>query len=500
MLHEWTGSPARSRAPARSLVRVLVAAWLTGSPALAGGWSHSHGDATGTGFVDVVTRPPLRPERTVPGIGSYAPGSGPVIGPDGTVHLGDQQGRLRAFRRDGTPLWMRELGGTHRILASPAVDVDGMVYVVGFRELRDHRGGRNDIVWGSTLFRFTPGGGMLAPVPFPEHNPSSPTARGRGRTSAAPVIWRSGAEAAVIVPAIYERPGGSEVRLLAFSPNGFWLADIRVAAIGSTVTGGGDRPGWAVVLCTLTLSCWIPVPEFSPGTAPPPGDGLGGDAIPPDPSVAIVPRPGAAPAVAVALRSGPTVVYGFSPGAGFTELFRRVETDRVATAGPIALADGTIVVPTARKGADGVLSQPRITFTRTDGARLADIAASLTLAPLTRSADGKLVSVTRFQGLELFRHPNRVLTVPLSRHSIAPAAASRRHVFVSTATGLHSFDATTMAEVGRLDWVGGGRSPPAIGPDGRVYALASDILFVWPGAPQPCRGLCVPRGGVIAAR
>lgn len=463
-------------------------------PAAAASWDHAHGDAANSGFADVVTRPALRPERTVPGIGRYAPGSGPVIGPDGTVYLGDLGGTLRAFRPDGSPFWSRQLGGAHTILASPAVGPDGTIHVVGFRQLRDHRGGRDDIVWESRLFRFTPGGGMLAPVPFPEHNPTSATARGRGRSAAAPVIWRSGADAAVIVPAIYERPGGSEVRLLAFSPQGYVLADTRVAAIASTVTGGGDRPGWAVVLCTLTFSCWVPVGEFTPGTAQPPGDTLGADAIPPDPSAAVVPRPGATPAIVVALRSGPTVAFAFSPITGFTELFRRVDTGRVPTASPIALADGTIVVPTARKTGDGSLVEPRISLTRSNGARLADIAASLTLAPLTRTADGRLVAVTRFQGIELFRPPNRVLTVPLSRHSIAPAAASRSHVFVSTASALHSFDTATMAEVGRVDWVGGGRSSPAIGPDGRVYALASDILFVWPGAVQPCRGVCAPPG------
>lgn len=79
-------------------------------------------------------------------------------------------------------------------------------------------------------------------------------------------------------------------------------------------------------------------------------------------------------------------------------------------------------------------------------------------------------------------------------------ARPERHVFVSTATGLHSFDAATMAEVGRVDWIGGGRSSRAIGPDGRIDALASDILIVWPGAVQPCRGLCAPPGTGITPR
>lgn len=502
-----TAMPHHATRPRRCAVtRWVAAAWLLAGTALAavGGhaasWDHAHGDAANTGFADVVTRPALRPERTVPGIGRYAPGHGPVIGPDGTVYLADTQGNVRAFRPDGSPLWTRDIGGAYTILASPAVDADGTVHVIGLRTLRDHRGGRDDLVWESRLFRFTPGGGMLAPVPFPEHHPTSPTSRGRGRSSAAPVIWRSGAEAAVIVPAIYERPGGSEVRLVAFAPQGFVLADTRVAGIASSVTGGGDRPTWAMVLCMLTFSCWIPVPEFTPPVAPPPGDPLGADSIPPDPSAAIVPRPGAPPLIAVALRHGPIVAFTFSPRTGFTELFRRVEPDRVPTASPIALPDGTIVVPTAHKASDGRLGAARITMTRSNGAPAADIAASLTLAALTRTADGRLVAVTRFQGVELLRLPNQRRAVPLPGHSIAPAAASRSHVFVSTATGLHSFDAMTMAEVGRVDWIGGGRSSPAIGPDGRVYALASDVLFVWPGAAQPCRGRCAPGGGGITRR
>jgi hypothetical protein len=64
--------------------------------------------------------------------------------------------------------------------------------------------------------------------------------------------------------------------------------------------------------------------------------------------------------------------------------------------------------------------------------------------------------------------------------SFTSAAASRTHVFVSTTDALITFDANAQNQVQRFDWVGGGTSPPAIGPDGRVYAIASDILFVFP--------------------
>src|SRR6185312_8470585 len=73
-----------------------------------------------------------------------------------------------------------------------------------------------------------------------------------------------------------------------------------------------------------------------------------------------------------------------------------------------------------------------------------------------------------------------VSTASLPGQSMASAAASRTHVFVSTTGAFATYDAKTMAEVGNFPWVGGGLSPPAIGPSGRVYAIASNILFIFP--------------------
>jgi hypothetical protein len=43
-----------------------------------------------------------------------------------------------------------------------------------------------------------------------------------------------------------------------------------------------------------------------------------------------------------------------------------------------------------------------------------------------------------------------------------------------------TYEADSLREVSRVDWVGGGLNPPAIGPKGHVYAIASNILFVFP--------------------
>jgi hypothetical protein len=59
-----------------------------------------------------------------------------------------------------------------------------------------------------------------------------------------------------------------------------------------------------------------------------------------------------------------------------------------------------------------------------------------------------------------------------------------QQVFVSTADAFFTFDANTLGQVERFDWVGGGRNPPVIGPGGQVYAIASNILFVFPAPRQ----------------
>jgi len=82
-------------------------------------------------------------------------------------------------------------------------------------------------------------------------------------------------------------------------------------------------------------------------------------------------------------------------------------------------------------------------------------------------------------GLSLLKDGAVVSQVSLPP-SYTSAAASRTHVFVSTTDAFVTLDADAQLELQRFDWVGGGKSPPAIGPDGRVYAIASDILFIFP--------------------
>jgi hypothetical protein len=43
-----------------------------------------------------------------------------------------------------------------------------------------------------------------------------------------------------------------------------------------------------------------------------------------------------------------------------------------------------------------------------------------------------------------------------------------------------TLNSRTLAKMAEISWVGGGTFAPAIGPQGHVYAMASNVLFVFP--------------------
>ncbi|WP_027132831.1 PQQ-like beta-propeller repeat protein [Geminicoccus roseus] len=463
-------------------LRSASLALILAIPAQAGTWDHGHGDATNSGFADVVTKPALRPSVLVPDIGTYAPGAGPVLGPDGTVYLGNQQGELRALRPDGSLAWMRKLNHGEAILASPVVDTDGSIYVVGSRTYRDHRVSPAVRRSDSTLYRFVPGGGLLWVRPFPERFLGASQQGSRGATSASPNIWRRGSDAAVMIPVTYKAIGGVQLRLLAFSLQGALLNDHLVTHHAYTVTGGAGE-FWSDVGCILTF-CYL-VPGFSISASPgDPADLLPADTTAPMAGLAIFTfAGGGTPWIIVNDPWQATIGHVYAPGQGFLELFRKTNASSYATT-PMVLPDGHSVTGTAVSGSYG----SRLTFAGPNGQAwpALDLPGFGIYGTPARTADGRIVAVDRSGKVSVVQNAAVAASVLLKSATIAPAAVSRNHLFVSTAGGFHTLDAASLVPLGRVSWVGGGLSSPAIGADGRVYALASNTLFGWPGPARTC--------------
>ena len=137
-------------------------------------------------------------------IGPLASGAAPVVGPDGTVYIGNLNGQVLAFHADGTPAWNRQLPAGQWVTSSPVVGADGSVYVVA--ETRFLVDGETSVYrYESTLHKFSAGGGWLYQTPFPQRWGDTKYSS-RGDANAPPNIWSSNGVEAIIVPAIYATP------------------------------------------------------------------------------------------------------------------------------------------------------------------------------------------------------------------------------------------------------------------------------------------------------
>jgi hypothetical protein len=451
-----------------------------------GAWERFHGDAANRGFADVDTKPAAGGSLSVPGLGTFALGAGPVIAPDGTVYLGTQEGKLIALHADGKPFWSREVDQGESIVASPAIGADGSVYVIGAKLKITKIGTITKTEIGSTLYAFNATGALLTRTPFPKQGLRAPT-------TAPPNIVSVARKEIILAPAIYRNRniGGVEVRLIGFSPNGGVVLDQLVAGQPGTVTGGATADGKGI--SALDALCLVPPggfvycaicgfgqcdyrPPREPG-APPPMPGVGIFTF----------AGGGAPHVIVSDQRH--IIRGFTAtsAASLTETFRVRDDGRSFVSAPMVLPDGHTLVSTG---------SGEIIFAGPNANKLAPVASpGIVYGPATLTVKGFAV-VVGASGLAVLNN-GKVVSQASIPPSYTSAAASRTHVFVSTTDAFITFDADAQLELQRFDWVGGGRSSPAIGPDGRVYAIASDILFIFPPPLKVSKPLPDASGAVL---
>jgi hypothetical protein len=406
-----------------------------------------------TGFVNIATRPAGANSISVPALGTFAPLAAPVVAPNGSVLLGTMEGKLWALHADGSPYWNRQLPHPEYIATAPAVARDGSMHVVGNQPV-DGPSGIGKIE--AKLYRFTADGGAPGSgTPFPQHGYGA-------RIIGPPTIWRSETAEAVIVPVSYAFPSAAELHLLAFSLSGDLIADGIVSEWHSGDVIGG---GWNEVLELFGS-------EFTPGTFAPP-------ATPPYPAVGIARQPtGGSGLLMVCDRSHSRIVgVSFcigpdcSPAPGFSVRFGLDQAPHALLSSPVALATLHTVVGTDK----GVIFSGPSPNPPPPMTSRAAIYATPTVA-----ADGRLVVVNMLSDVSVWQSGAVTSTLRLTGGSIARAAASRTHVFVATTDAFYTLDVGAERIEFTFPWVGGGIWSPAIGTRGHVYAMASNILFVFP--------------------
>lgn len=446
---------------------MLAAILILGSqPAEA--WQTAHGKPDNTGAADVSTVPAINPLPSPPQVGGVAPGAGPVIAADGTVYVINGRGKLMSFRPDGTPGWSRDIGN-QGALSSPAIGSDGSIFVIGAVRIRDKTTNPPTTREIAELHKFSAGGAALWSVPLPG-------AQGGLTTSAPPNIMRVGGYELVLVPTV-RLFGGFETRLTGFAAEtGGVLADTIVSSFVPETTGGPgtDALGVACLYLTFGNGCGSFGSPSASGQGP--DDTLPDNTRVPFPAVAVfTPAAGGESVVMMSDGFQDLVGYTFS-GSGFVERFRVHDDKRYLTTPPLAWPDGHAMISTG-----GFDTKTEAMFA---GWNMSTIyaAAPLSLAAPAALGRSRYALVERNGGVTILRGAAIENSVRVPGQSIASPAASREHIFVSTASALHTFDKETLAEVAKFNWQRGGASPVAIGPQGHVYAIADGRMYVFPPA------------------
>jgi hypothetical protein len=459
----------RCFAGAFSLAVVSIAAAADPSSA----WQTAHGNPDNSGAVNVQTAPATSPLNTIRGLGGIAPGVVPVIGLDGTLYIGNARGKLMSFRADGTPGWSRDIG-VQGITAAPVLGSDGSVYVVGTATVRDSRTNPPTVTNIAELHKFTAGGGWAWHVPLPT--------AGIKFTAASPNILRMNGEDVVLVPMI--RVGAPfNAKLTAVSPTGAILADKLVMSYAPTTTGWNDAD-FGDLICEGLLgghACRFTSIEGSVE-----GDPLAYNVRPPVPAVAVHGPAGGAPTIMMSGGFQDLVGLAFT-GTAFEERFRVHDDQRFFTSTPTAWPDGHAMI-----NSNGHDMPSQVVFA---GANMSTIRAAgpTSFAAPAALGNSRYAIVHRTGGITILRGASIEKSAPFPGHSIAPAAASNNHIFVSTASALHTFDKDTLESKGSFAWRRGGTSQPVIGPQGHVYAIAGDDLLVFAPAGQPATDPGTPR-------
>ena len=449
---------------------LCAATLLIATAAVASAWQTAHGNPDNSNSADVRTAPAVKPTASVP-LRDIAPSVAPVIAPNGTLYIGDTRGKLMSFAADGTPGWSRDLGGFQSVRASPAIGSDGSVYVVGLAKVRDNTSNPPKTRYVAELHRFTAGGGWLWHVPL-----AGPI---EGIVSSAPTVVRHEGSDVVLV-ATGQQHTGFEAYLTAFSAEtGAVLAHQKVSVFTSPdVTGGPDWgdlwPDWLDMSFSVDLD-----PEPKEGKLP---KGL----TRPFPALALYTQAdNGIPRVFITDRYHDFVSYGFT-GSSFTELFRVADTHHYITTAALVWPNGPVMV----------------------GGFTSEEASEVTFVSLSSAYDGGPASIhrtfvysflatptslgnSRFAisnlngGVTFLNGAAHEKWVDLPGQSIAAPAASRNHVFVSTVTGLYTFNKATREKASEFAWDKGGVSQPVIGPQGHVYAIAQNTLYVFPPSRIP---------------
>lgn len=416
-------------------------------------WPQFHGEAPSQGSLLEVTDPAFRPiwEFDVGPFDAGKPQGSPVVGPDGTIYIGNLDGDIIAVNPDGTEAWRATT--PFLIFSAPAVADDGTIYAIGTSFIPDVEPGDNK--FRATLITLAPDGTVLDLSIVPD----------QGFTAGSPKVWSSGDENYVFLHAntrLQTLPSHANA-LFVFDRDGDLLAQ---EDLGCTLPVTGSGPS----ILDLLEDLWdlISIEFDAGGTVPPPDpDDYGWI----DPTLAVAVRddvvgPGNAFVVVADQACSNLWAFRWDPPE-LERLWFVDEADKfIASSSPAVLNDAALIVIGR---ADGKV----IAYEPVSGDKLwtFDAEEKVLGTPASLARQVYVARPDRVYALEpsdgeIFR------TSALVGRTIASPILSAKHVYLSQAQGFQTFDLTLNPIT--HDFQGGivaFAGSPAIDRDGVVYTL-----------------------------
>ena len=177
----------------RILIGTLLAA-VFAAPVAAQTWDQAHGDSMNAGYANVTTAPATGTPARLENRGTFAPGTGFAIAPNGNFYVGNDQGRVFGFTADASAMpFTEQLDPGESIAGAPVIGSNDDLYVVAVK-------GRGTKQPESSLARFTLGGTPKERQLFPQHGGS------RGEVMGAPVVFRTANGANALIATVVAYP------------------------------------------------------------------------------------------------------------------------------------------------------------------------------------------------------------------------------------------------------------------------------------------------------
>jgi outer membrane protein assembly factor BamB len=215
----------RTSKPLFSLQFLLFFSQLAACNGDVASWPQFHAGAASHGSILEPTEPAAVPawEFEVGPVDFGKPQSSPVVGPDGTIYIGNLNGDIIAVNPDGTENWRATT--PFSFISTPGISEDGSIYVVGTSHIAD--ADFPDNRFRSTLITISPDGTVLDLALLPD----------QGFTAGSPKVWSLGTENYVFLHA------NTRLRVLNSRANALFVFD-----------GNGDLIAREDLGCTLPLT------------------------------------------------------------------------------------------------------------------------------------------------------------------------------------------------------------------------------------------------------